>query len=386
MKSIFPAATLGILGGGQLGRMFTLEAKRLGYRVITLEPSSDSPCGQVADAQIEAAYNDKKALQELAEQCDVITYEFENIDAEAVEYLESLHKPVYPSSKVLKTTQNRIREKAFLREAGIPVADFQLVRTQADFAKALAEIGCPAILKTADGGYDGKGQRVMDNAEEALAAFLALQGCDLIWEKKIPFVKELSVLCARGRDGKSVCYPTGENRHVKNILDVTLVPARITNVTENNARDIALKIAQSLDIIGLFCVELFCLADGSLLVNEIAPRPHNSGHYTLDACQCSQFEQQVRAICGLPLGNTSLFRPAAMMNILGNGQGNYLQGIDSLLAQSDLSLHLYGKSEAKAARKMGHFTALGETLEDALAQAEIARKNLVWSNQSPLKK
>ena len=272
MKSIRPGATLGILGGGQLGRMFTLEAKRLGFRVMTLEPAQDSPCGQVADHQIIAEYADQKALQQMAESCEVITYEFENINAEAVEYLESLGKPVFPSSHVLRTSQNRLREKDFLRSIQVPVTDYAAVNSLVDLEHALKTIGCPAILKTADGGYDGKGQKVVETPAQAEEAFKALQGGALIWEKKVPFAKELSILCARGQQDDIVCYPLGENHHVRSILDITSVPASVESGTLDSAKLIAKQIAEGLGFIGLFCVELFCLADGTLrLRGTVAP-------------------------------------------------------------------------------------------------------------------
>lgn len=376
---ILPGATLGILGGGQLGRMFAQEAKRMGYRVITLEPGEDSPCGQVCDRQIEADYADRAALQELAAACDAITYEFENIDAAAVEFLESLGKPVRPGSRVLRVTQDRLLEKEFLKGAGLGVTAFRAVSTPEDLALAGKECGYPAFLKTVRGGYDGKGQMPVADAASAQAAFQALfRGHPLIWEKKVPFLKELSVIACRGLDGTLAAYPPADNVHVKNILDISAVPARVAPKAAERAMAAAETVGRELGIVGTYCVELFLVEGDGILVNEIAPRPHNSGHYTLDACHVSQFEQQVRAICGLPLGTTALLKPSAMVNILGDGGGHVLQGVDRVLAEPGIAFHLYGKAKAAAGRKMGHFTVLAETADAAVAKAGEARRHLRW--------
>lgn len=379
-----PGSTLGILGGGQLGRMFAQEAKRMGYRVVTLEPGKDSPCGQVCDRQIEAEYADRAALRELASACDAITYEFENIDADAVEYLEGLGKPVRPGSRVLRVTQDRLLEKRFLKDAGLLVTAFRAVESREDLERAGREAGYPAFLKTVRGGYDGKGQVPIPGPGDAEAAFNRLfRGEPLIWERKVDFLKELSVVACRGADGAIASYPAAENAHRENILDVSLVPARVGERAARRAREAAETVGRELEIVGTYCVELF-LVDApegpgeGILVNEIAPRPHNSGHYTLDACYVSQFEQQVRALCGLPLGSTGLLKPSAMINILGDGGGDSLRGVDEALAEPGLALHMYGKSKAAAKRKMGHFTVLGDTAEDALAKAEAARRRLRW--------
>jgi 5-(carboxyamino)imidazole ribonucleotide synthase len=377
--AVLPGSALGILGGGQLGRMFTLEAKRMGYRVVTLEPASDSPCGQIADEQIQADYADESALRRLAAVSDVITYEFENIDARAVEFLEGLGKPVHPSSRVLRISQDRLLEKEFLRDAGLGVTAFKSVDSLEELAQAAAEVGLPAVIKTVRGGYDGKGQAVVSDLEAATAAFGKLhRGHPLIWERKVPFLKELSVIACRGVDGKAKAYPVSENIHVNNILDTGMVPARITPAAAAKARAMAEAVGEKLGIIGAYCVELFLIADDGILVNEIAPRPHNSGHYTLDACVCSQFEQQVRAMCGLPLGSTEALKPSTMINLLGDGNGNTLLGVEAVLEEANLTFHLYGKSQAAAKRKMGHFTVVGETLEDSLARALAARALLHW--------
>lgn len=379
MEIVLPGATLGILGGGQLGRMFALEAKRMGYRVITLEPGPDSPCGQVADEQIRADYADESALRELASKCRAITYEFENIDARAVEFLEGLGHPVHPDSRVLRVSQDRLLEKTFLRDAGLGVTAFRAIESVADLREAASGIGLPAVIKTVRGGYDGKGQAVVSDPAAAEAAFARLyRGAPLIWEKKVAFVKELSVMACRGRDGVAAAYPVSENVHVDNILDTGMVPARVSPDVAARARSMAEAVGNGLGITGAYCVELFLDGEGELLVNEIAPRPHNSGHYTLDACLCSQFEQQVRAMCGLPPGPTEILKPSVMINILGDGRGDSLTGVEALLRRPDLAFHLYGKSKAAAKRKMGHFTVLGDTVDAALASAASARALLGW--------
>ena len=377
-KVIGPGAVLGILGGGQLGRMFAMAAKQLGYRVVVLEPSPDSPCGQVADTVIQAEYTDEVALRRLAALSDAITYEFENVDARAVEFLEGLGKPVHPSSSALRITQDRILEKTFARENGIPVTPFASVRS-ADEARAVFHgEEFPGFLKTARGGYDGKGQARVGSGEEAARAYEAFKGHDLILEKLVPFEKEISVVACRGRDGGFAAYPPAENAHVRNILDVSVLPARISASSAAAALKIARQVGEGLNIVGTYCVELFVLPDGDIWLNEIAPRPHNSGHATIDACVCSQFEQQVRALCGLPLGSTELLRPVAMVNLVGDGNGDHLSGLETLLADPNASLHLYGKKHAPNGRKMGHFTVLGDTADAAETKARELRAQLKW--------
>jgi len=376
--AILPGATLGILGGGQLGRMFAMAAKRMGYRVAVLDPSEDSPCGQIADYVLQAPYTDEKALGELAALSDVLTYEFENVDAAAVEFLESLGKPVHPSSRVLRITQDRILEKTFARNSGIPVTAFAPVGTVSELESAMLKVGFPAFLKTSRGGYDGKGQVRIENAEEGRKAFAEFSGRDLILERRVPFEKEMSIVASRADGGAFVAYPPSENIHVRNILDISIYPARVAETTLDAARKIARAVAEGLGIVGTFCVELFVLADGSLLLNEIAPRPHNSGHATIDACLCSQFEQQVRAVCGLPLGSTELLRCAAMINLVGTGEGDRLLGLEELLRHPDVVLHLYGKTRAPRGRKMGHFTVLADAADAAERRARKLQKILQW--------
>jgi 5-(carboxyamino)imidazole ribonucleotide synthase len=377
--ALLPGATLGILGGGQLGRMFAMAAKRMGYRVAVLEPAPDSPCGQVADEVIQADYTDEAALRRLAGLSDAITYEFENVDARAVELLESLGKPVHPSSAALRITQDRILEKTFARENGIPVTPFASVRSAEEARAVFQGNTFPGFLKTARGGYDGKGQTRVQSGEEAAKAWTEYKGHDLILEKHVPFEKEISVVACRGRDGSFAAYPPAENRHVRNILDVSFSPAAVSPESARAAVDIARRVGDGLSIVGTFCVELFVLPDGAIWMNEIAPRPHNSGHATIDAGLCSQFEQQVRALCGLPLGSTRALRPSAMVNLIGTGEGDTLTGVETLLADPDASLHLYGKKHAPKGRKMGHFTVLGDTVGQALEKAEKLRAALRWA-------
>lgn len=378
MKILLPGSTIGILGGGQLGRMLALEARRMGYRIVVLDQSPDAPCRQVADELIVARYDDVDAVLSLGARADVITYEFENIDARGVEALEARSLPVYPGSRVLKITQNRLAEKEFVRAIGVPVTGFARVETAADLADAAIRIGFPALLKTVYGGYDGKGQLAANNFAEAETAFNTLTRRPLIWEKRIEFTQELGIICARDQHGHVVTYPATENIHVHNILDTSIAPARIDAQVAARADEIARTIAVNLDIIGAFCVEMFLLADGTLLVNEIAPRPHNSGHYTIDACVTSQFEQQLRAICGLPLGAPRLLASAVMINILGESEASQLDGLAEALGEGDVRFHLYGKKRAKARRKMGHLTVIAHDVEQALATARRAHARLNW--------
>jgi 5-(carboxyamino)imidazole ribonucleotide synthase len=361
-----PGATIGILGGGQLGRMIALAGRAMGYRFVTMDPTPDAPCGQAADKQITAGYDDVAGALQLAAESDVITYEFENVDAAVAEVLET--KSFVPQgSRLLRITQHRIREKTAIRELGIPVAPFQVVETLADLEQAIGELGLPAVMKTATGGYDGKGQRVLRRREELGDAFEALSrtGAELIVEKYIPFVKEISVIAARSLSGEMVTFPAAENVHVDNILHLSIVPARIGEAVRAKAEEIAGRIAEKLGVVGLIAVEMFLTADGELYVNELAPRPHNSGHYTMEACVTSQFEQHVRAICNLPLGSTRLLSPVVMVNILGEHVEPVLAKVGELPPTA--KLHLYGKHESKAKRKMGHLNVLADTVEEALA-------------------
>lgn len=362
--------TIGVIGGGQLGRMFALDAKRMGYEVIALDPQPGSPCGQVSDEQIVAAYDDLDAVDQLGKRADVVTYEFENIAIASVQRLEQQGYPVAPGSDVLRITQNRIAEKTFVRECGIPVADFADVRDAEGARMACTLVGMPGVMKTATGGYDGKGQWRVQSLEDAQEAVVQAAGAQLVYERFIDFEREISVICTRGRNGEAIAYPPTENIHDNGILSISIAPARVDDDVAHRAQDYGERIGRALNIVGTFCVEMFLLRDGQLVVNEIAPRPHNSGHYTIDATRCSQYEQHVRAICGLPLSPPQLMRNAIMVNILGEGTGNRLAGTDRLLADPSIVLHVYGKKHAVKRRKMGHFTML---LETPVAQADVDR-------------
>jgi 5-(carboxyamino)imidazole ribonucleotide synthase len=370
--------TIGILGGGQLGRMLTLEAKRMGYRVVTLEPLPNSPCGQVADEQIVAAYDDLRAIGELGARSDVVTYEFENIPLESVRALEDGGRLVRPDSEVLRVAQDRILEKTFVREAGCATAPFAPVAGGAPLDDALREIGFPAVVKTARGGYDGKGQWVVRDRDEARGALAAARGVALVVERFVPFDHEVSVICSRGADGTIVSFPVTENQHDHGVLATTIVPARVSPAIGEQAKAVAATLGAKLGIVGTYCIEFF-VAGSELYVNEIAPRVHNSGHYSLDAMQISQYEAHVRAICDLPLVEPKLWEPAVMVNVLGAGTGDYLEGVATLLRDPDVKLHVYGKRHAALRRKMAHFTVLAPTLDAALAKAEIGRHALSWS-------
>ncbi|MGN7471517.1 5-(carboxyamino)imidazole ribonucleotide synthase [Brevibacillus sp. SAFN-007a] len=377
-KQIKPGSTLGILGGGQLGRMIALAGRAMGYRFVTMDPTADAPCGQTADKQIVARYDDVEAAMQLASVSDVICYEFENVDAQVAEVLES-HAYVPQGSRLLRITQNRISEKTAIREIGIPVAPFRVVGSLQDVQAAVAELGLPAVMKTATGGYDGKGQWVLRSEDELAEAYetLAKAGTELIVEQFVPFQLELSVIAARNPDGELAVFPAAENIHRENILHLSIVPARVPAEVKARAEEIARTIVEKLDVVGLIAVEMFLTADGELYVNELAPRPHNSGHYTMDACVTSQFEQHVRAVCNLPLGSTELLSPVVMVNILGEHLQPVLDRIDKLPRTA--KLHLYGKAESKAKRKMGHINVLAPTVEEALTCIDELK---IWTNPS----
>jgi len=380
MKPILPGSTIGIIGGGQLGRMFTLEARRMGYRVAVLEPDAQAPAVQVADHAILAPLNDRDAARQLARSCDVITIEWENADLDTVAELEEL-LPVRPGAHVLRIAQHRVLEKEAARRLGLETADFHPVGSLDDLRTGLHRLGYPALLKTARGGYDGKGQIRIGAKEDASEAFNALGGIgtELILEALVPFRLETSVICARTPTGEMASFPIAENIHRGGILDVSLVPARLPPSLLEKARQVGETMAEGLDAVGLLAVELFITDDDRVLVNEIAPRPHNSGHYTWEACAVSQFEQQLRAVCGLPLGSPELLRPAAMVNLLGEeiGTGEHRPGTAEALRIPNVSLHLYGKLEARPGRKMGHITVMGDTVDEAFHSASAAKQLLV---------
>jgi len=375
-----PVQTIGVIGGGQLGRMFALDAKRMGYDVVTLDPQERSPTGQVADEQIVAAYDDVAAIEELGRRSDIVTYEFENVAIASVERLERLGHRVSPASSVLRVTQDRLLEKQFVNDCGIATAAFAAVRSGGDLANVARSVGFPAVLKTVRGGYDGKGQWRVGSLEEAKAAIAESGGLPLIAEAFVDFACELSVVATRSAADEVVTYATVENAHDRGILATTIAPARIAADVARRAQTMAATIGRRLRIVGTYCVEFFLTRDDELLVNEIAPRPHNSGHYTIDVTPCSQYEQHVRAICDLPLSPPRMLSNAIMVNILGDGKGDHLAGIPELLSDPSIVLHVYGKRHAVARRKMGHFTMLvdGPIDEAAIARAHAAHATLSW--------
>ena len=372
---ILPGATLGVLGSGQLGRMFAMAARRMGYRVHTLSPDDDTPTGQVADLEVTAAYEDLDAVAAFAREVDVVTFEFENVPAGTAE-AAARHAPVRPSGHILHITQQRAREKGFLADHGFPVTPFAWIRSAQDLASGLALVGTNAVLKTASFGYDGKGQVRVRSREEAEAAWIGLGRQEAVLERFIDFDREVSMIVARGTAGWTATYGLVENTHDRHILDTSLYPARVDPRVERRAMEIVSSLAETLDLVGLLCVEFFLTRDGDLLINELAPRPHNSGHLTIDACLTSQFEQQLRAICGLPPGSVELVRPAAMVNLLGDLWKDGTPDWAAACLVPGVKLHLYGKTEARPARKMGHITALGPDVATALRTALEARQAL----------
>jgi 5-(carboxyamino)imidazole ribonucleotide synthase len=371
---IFPDAMLGMLGGGQLGRMFTLAAHGMGYRVTVLDSDPLSPAGAVADVHIKAAYQDREALQQLADTCSAVTTEFENVPADSLRWLAA-HCPVRPAGGSVAVAQDRITEKRFLAGAGLATAPFAVIGSAADL-KAIDAGLLPGILKRARFGYDGKGQARVASPEETRSAFDAMGAEPCVLEGLVDLACEISAVVARGADGAVRVFPVGENRHRNGILDVCIVPARVSPSIVRQAEDVAAKIAAKLDYCGVLAVEFFVTRDGRLLVNEIAPRPHNSGHYTIDACTISQFEQQVRTLCGLPLGEAKLLSPVVMVNLLGEAWAQGQPAWGELFRLPEAKLHLYGKHEARPGRKMGHFTVLGADADDALGKAMALRNVL----------
>ncbi|MCR2804511.1 5-(carboxyamino)imidazole ribonucleotide synthase [Paenibacillus soyae] len=371
VKTILPGSTVGILGGGQLGRMLANAGSAMGYRFVTLEPTPDSPMGQVSE-QIVAAYDDREAARRLAERSDVITYEFENVNADVAAMLMA-ESYVPQGSELLYTTQHRLREKRAIEAAGVKVAPYAEIRSEDELREAVRKFGTPCVLKTATGGYDGKGQWVIKGESEIAEAYAELSKArtQLVLEQFIDFAMEISVIAARSTTGEIKAFPPAENIHKENILHLSIVPARTQESVLREAERLAVRIAEGLGVVGLIAVEMFVTRDGELFVNELAPRPHNSGHYTMEACRTSQFEQHIRAICGLPLGDTSLMSPVVMVNVLG-------QHVEPVLARAAApdeaaerlgvapKLHLYGKKDAVFKRKMGHVNVLAPTVEAAL--------------------
>lgn len=361
---IYPGQTIGMIGGGQLGRMMAMAAKEAGYKIAVLEPTMDSPCGQVADIRIVAPYDDEAALEELAEVSDVITYEFENIDYEGLKRLTEIAY-VPQGAELVRITQNRVTEKAAIVEAGCPVAPYAVANTYAELVTNIDTVGYPCIVKTARGGYDGKGQQLLKSADDLPLAEQLFEHSQCIVEGFVPFTKEISVIVQRNGQGETCCLPVGENIHVHHILHETIVPARIAEDTAAKAEEAAAKIADHLQLVGTLAVEMFVLENGDIVINECAPRPHNSGHYSMEACNISQFTQHIRAVCGWPLRKPKLWAPSVMVNVLGQ---HVVPLTNSISKYPDWSVHLYGKAEAKVNRKMGHVTIMTDNLDDTLKQ------------------
>jgi 5-(carboxyamino)imidazole ribonucleotide synthase len=379
-QQILPGSIIGVLGSGQLGRMFTISARRMGYRVHTFSPDSDTPTGQVADEEITAAYEDLDAVRKFARAVDVVTFEFENVPA-ATAQAAAEGAPVRPSGQILHITQNRLREKNYLASRGFPVTPYREIHSIDDLDAGLEAFGVPAVLKTAGFGYDGKGQVKISSRAQAGSALAGVGNQELILESYVDFVCELSVVAARGLDGSFTHWGVIQNEHRNHILDLSIAPANLPPDVAREALRIARSVLDELEVVGVLCVEFFLTKNGKLLINELAPRPHNSGHLTFDACVTGQFEQQLRAVCGLPLGAADYFQPAAMANLLGDlwpevhgeaGQPNWA----AACAFPEVKIHLYGKLTPKPGRKMGHLTAMAPTAEEAARRVRAAREAL----------
>jgi 5-(carboxyamino)imidazole ribonucleotide synthase len=372
---ILPGATVGVLGGGQLGRMFTLQARTMGYGVVVLDPDPASPAGAVANRHIRAPYHDERALSDLSASCAAITTEFENVPAAALQTL-ARWSLVRPPVEAVATSQDRIAEKTFLQSHGIPTARFHAVQDLRELKTAVAALRLPALLKTSRLGYDGKGQALVASEDDAVRAFQRFGGVPCVLEERLTLEAELSVVLARGADGDVAPFPVAENRHRDGILETSVVPARVPDAMAREARELATGLAEEMEYVGVLGVELFVANGSQLLVNEMAPRPHNSGHYTLDACSTDQFEQQLRALCGLPLAQPWLLSPVAMINLLGDLWTDGEPRWEEALKRPGVRLHLYGKAEARPGRKMGHLNCLGTDPDRALATALETRDAL----------
>ncbi len=378
MRVILPGQTIGIIGGGQLGRMMALAAKQSGFKIAVLDPTPNSPCGQVADVEITAAFHDADALEQLAEMSDVVTFEFENIDADS---LDGIAEKVWipQGTDILRITQDRILEKRAIEKSGVRVAPFAEVYDREDLDQALQVIGFPSVLKTARGGYDGKGQLVLWSEVDLQLAGDILAHGPCVLEQFIPFEKEISVIVTRKADGEFRVFPVVENIHVNNILHETIAPARISEAAQGAAIDMAYQLAVSLDLVGTLAIEMFLVSEDEILINELAPRPHNSGHYSIEACVTSQFEQHIRAVCNWPLGQTEMHMNAVMVNVL----GEHVDGvIGAIVENPEWKVHFYGKEEAKTGRKMGHITILNPDPSEVLEELELTK---IWTNKSMIK-
>jgi len=368
-QTILPGGTIGIIGGGQLGRMMAIAARQLGYRIAVLDPTEDCPCGQIADIEITAGYDDLEAIKRLAEVSDVITYEFENIDYTALRWLEE-NAALPQKSSLLLLTQDRETEKAAIEKAGCEVAPYQIIHNDEELYKGVAKLEYPSVLKTCRGGYDGKGQRVLRSDQDLEEAKQLLSHGTCILEKWVPFEKEISVIVTRSVSGETKTFPVAENVHKDNILYQSIVPARVSDEVIQKAEQLAIKLSNSFELVGTLAVEMFLTKNGDIYINELAPRPHNSGHYTIDLCETDQFEQHIRAVCDLPLGRTTLLQSGMMVNLLGEDLSIVS---DHLSLLKDAKLHLYGKKEPAAKRKMGHITFISETIEK-----DIDKVNQIW--------
>jgi 5-(carboxyamino)imidazole ribonucleotide synthase len=369
---------IGIIGGGQLGKMMILAAKAMGFYVTILDPTPDCPAASIADQHLKADFSDQAAIKKLAAKSDLITYEFEHIEVEVLKELEAAGYKIYPTARSLEIIQNKYHQKTVLKQAQIPVPDFIKIASLADLKTAAIKFGYPLMLKSCRGGYDGKGNYLIKAASELETAFaeLGAGGKQLLAEKYIPFQKEISVIAARGQGGEMVVYPIAENEHQNNILLTTRVPAALPDQLKYSAEQLAREVLEIFAGVGIFCIEMFVTDSAQLLINEIAPRPHNSGHYSIEGCYTSQFEQHIRAIAGLPLGNPELIRPTVMCNILGSGQQGAAEviGLQEALKLANVKVHIYQKKISRPGRKMGHLTATASNLSEAAHQASQAEK------------
>lgn len=377
MDKDYLSIRIGIIGGGQLGKMMIEEAKKLSFNITVLDPTPDCPAHSICDKHIVAEFDDKDAIRQLAKECDVVTYEFEHIDADVLNELEQNGYKIYPTASSLRIIQNKYTQKQLLKQDGLPVPDFMSVTSVEDMYKAGEEFSYPYMLKACTGGYDGKGNVLVESADciQESYAMLGNGKIPLMAEKLVDFCMETSVLACRGLNGEIAVYPVGNNKHINSILHETIVPADITPEASERAMSVAKRVMEVFDGIGMFCVEMFITKDMDVLVNEVAPRPHNSGHYTIEGCVTSQFENHIRAITGLPLGVTSLRSPTVMINLLGTegkeGKAKVL-GLDKALALKGTHVHIYGKSTTKPRRKMGHITVCASTVNEAIITAEKA--------------
>jgi 5-(carboxyamino)imidazole ribonucleotide synthase len=372
---ILPGSAIGVLGSGQLGRMFAMAARRMGYRVHTFSPDQDTPTGQVADVEITASYDDLDSVRQFARGVAAVTFEFENVPAATADAAAEF-AVVRPGGEVLHITQHRLREKTFLHTNGLPVTPFRPVASLDELRSAVDDLSLPAVLKTAGFGYDGKGQFTIRQADQIEEAWQAVGESEAVLEAFIDFDCEVSVVAARSASGEYVHYGLAENTHSRHILDVTVAPANVPSDVQRDAVEISRTVLDALDVTGVLCVEFFLKKNGGLLINELAPRPHNSGHFTFDANVTSQFEQQLRAVCGLPLGSVEQYRPAAMANLLGDLWQDGEPEWAAAASVPNVKLHLYGKSEPRPGRKMGHLTALANTGAQAREDVERARRGL----------